>query len=110
MEQHVVDPRLAAGRGEEYRIEAVRQRQLEEMELQRLDDGDFRCAATPRPRGLADAWRPRPACLCSRLCSAHHVTPHAFHPRRGASEDTQSLGPCPHPCRPPLQPAPAALH
>lgn len=42
MQHNVQDPRLAAGRGEEYRIEAVRQREAEELELQLLDDGDFR--------------------------------------------------------------------
>lgn len=76
----MVDPRLAAGRGEDYRIEAVRQRQLEEIELQRLDDGDFRCAGVHVH--LEVALRPsghvRPLTAAGLAAPGAHVPSAAF--------------------------------
>lgn len=43
-----MDPRLAAGRGEEYRAGALRDRQAALLALEAAEgDGDFRCGSTP---------------------------------------------------------------
>ena len=59
-----MDPRLAAGRGEEYRAGALRDRQAALLALEAAEgDGDFRCA----PLKLQAAFLCR-ACRCG--CAA----------------------------------------
>lgn len=59
MDLNVVDPRLAAGRGEEYRAGALRDRQAALLALEAAEgDGDFRCGSTP-------------VGCCDCFCSSH---------------------------------------
>lgn len=45
MDLNVVDPRLAAGRGEDYRAGALRDRHAALLAIEAAEgDGDFRCA------------------------------------------------------------------
>jgi hypothetical protein len=67
----VVDPRLAAGRGDEFRASTQRARADELADLAAADGEDFRCAAAlPVQRMPPCLYAPVPACSAQQVSSS----------------------------------------